>query len=77
MKIVARDAKQLNDIEWAALEALGDVVRYDGTAPEDVRERAAGAEILTDSETDSGQAEITADGLVMPPYAIVILGEAE
>ncbi len=37
----------------------------------------AGAEILTDIETDGGQAEITADGLVMPPYAIVILGEAQ
>ena len=46
MKIVALDALQLNDISWSAIEALGEVTRYDATAPEKVLERAAGAEAV-------------------------------
>ena len=34
LSIVALDALQLNDLDWSALEALGDVTRYDGTAPD-------------------------------------------
>ena len=46
MKIVALDALQLNDLDWSRLDSLGGVVRYDGTAPELVLERAAQAEAL-------------------------------
>ena len=46
MKIVALDALQLNDLDWSRLDSLGGVVRYDGTAPELVIERAAQAEAL-------------------------------
>lgn len=46
LSIVALDALQLNDLDWSALEALGDVTRYDGTAPEQVIARAENADIL-------------------------------
>ena len=46
MTIVALDALQLNDLDWSRLDSLGGVVRYDGTAPELVLERAAQAEAL-------------------------------
>ncbi len=46
LSIVALDALQLNDLDWSALEALGDVARHDGTAPEQVIARAENADIL-------------------------------
>lgn len=46
LSIVALDALQLNDLDWSALEALGDVTRYDNTQPEEVIERAAEADVL-------------------------------
>ena len=46
LSIVALDALQLNDLDWSALEALGDVTRYDGTSPEQVIARAENADIL-------------------------------
>ena len=46
LSIVALDALQLNDLDWSALEALGDVMRHDGTAPEQVIARAENADIL-------------------------------
>ena len=46
MKIVALDALQLNDLDWSALDPLGGAIRYDGTAQDQVLERAAGAEAL-------------------------------
>ncbi len=46
LSIVALDALQLNDLDWSALEALGDVTRHDGTAPEQVIARAENADIL-------------------------------
>ena len=46
LSIVALDALQLNDLDWSALEALGDVTRYDGTAPDQVLARAGDADVL-------------------------------
>lgn len=46
MKIAVLDGKQLNDLDWARLNALGKVEAYDSTAPELVVERAQGAECV-------------------------------
>lgn len=46
LSIVALDALQLNDLDWSAIEALGDVTRYDGTAPDQVLSRAKDADVL-------------------------------
>ena len=46
LSIVALDALQLNNLDWSALEALGDVTRYDGTAPDQVPARAGDADVL-------------------------------
>ena len=46
MKIAVLDGKQLNDLDWAKLSALGEVEKYDSTAPELVIERAQGAEAV-------------------------------
>ena len=46
MNIVALDAKQLNDMDWSALDALGGVTRYDATPEELVIGRAKDAEAL-------------------------------
>ena len=46
MKIAVLDGKQLNDLDWSKLNELGEVVKYDSTAPELVAERAAGAEAV-------------------------------
>ena len=48
MKIVVLDGYTLNpgDTPWDAVEALGDVVVYDRTQPDQVLERAGGANIL-------------------------------
>lgn len=48
MKIVVLDGHALNpgDLDWKALEALGEVKVYDRTALEQVVERAADAEVL-------------------------------
>ena len=46
MKIAVLDGKQLSDLDWSGLHELGEVVKYDSTAPELVVERAAGAEAV-------------------------------
>ncbi|MDO4164929.1 MAG: D-2-hydroxyacid dehydrogenase [Bacteroides sp.] len=48
MKIVALDGYAANpgDLSWDELKALGECVIYDRTAPSEVLERAAGAEIV-------------------------------
>ena len=43
MKIAVLDGKQLNDLNWSRLEAMGDVVKYDATPAEDTVGRAQGA----------------------------------
>ncbi len=53
MKIVVLDGAGLNpgDLSWEGLEALGEVTVYDHTAPEDVRARMAGADIILTNKT--------------------------
>lgn len=48
MKIVALDGYAANpgDLSWDELKALGECVIYDRTAPEEVLERAADAEVV-------------------------------
>lgn len=48
MKIVVLDgyAANPNDLSWDDLKALGECVIYDRTTPEEVLERAAGAEVI-------------------------------
>lgn len=53
MKIVVLDGYTLNpgDLTWIGLEALGEVIIYDRTAPEEILERSLGAEILLTNKT--------------------------
>lgn len=48
MKIVVLDGHTLNpgDLSWEAFEALGEVVVYDRSTPEEVEERAKGCDVL-------------------------------
>ena len=48
MKIVVLDGHTLNpgDLSWETFEALGEVVVYDRSTPEDVQERAKGCDVL-------------------------------
>lgn len=48
MKIVVLDGYTLNpdDLSWEELEELGECVVYDRTAPDQLRERAKGAQVL-------------------------------
>ena len=53
MKIVILDGFAANpgDISWEGLKALGECTIYDRTAPEEVLERSAGAEVIPVSYT--------------------------
>jgi glycerate dehydrogenase len=53
MKIVVLDGFALNpgDLDWAGLEALGDVTVYDRTAAEQIVARSEGAEVLLTNKT--------------------------
>ncbi|MDR0746176.1 MAG: D-2-hydroxyacid dehydrogenase [Mediterranea sp.] len=53
MKIVLLDGYTLNpgDLSWNELNALGECTIYDRTAPKEVLERAAGADILLTNKT--------------------------
>lgn len=53
MKIVVLDGFSLNpgDLSWEPLEALGDVTIYDRTSPEEILERAQGAQIVLTNKT--------------------------
>lgn len=53
MKIVVLDGYCLNpgDLDWSALKALGEVTTYDRTLPEQLLERAEGAEVLLTNKT--------------------------
>lgn len=62
MKIVVLDGYCLNpgDLSWSGLEALGEVVVYERTAPEQVFERAAGASALLTNKTVLGAEALAA-----------------
>lgn len=53
MKIIALDGHTLNpgDLDWGALEQLGELTVYDRTPQDEVVERAQGAEILITNKT--------------------------
>lgn len=60
MKIVVLDGYTVNpgDISWEEISGQGDFVCYDRTAPEDVVERAADAEIILTNKVVIGREEI-------------------
>lgn len=62
MKIVVLDGYAANpgDLCWDELQALGECVIYDRTSPEEVLERAAGAEILLTNKTALRARHLTA-----------------
>lgn len=64
MKMVCLDGYTLNpgDNPWTPVETLGDLVVYDRTPPEDIVERAQGAEVLLTNKTP-----LTADTLAQLP----------
>lgn len=64
MKIVALDGYAANpgDLSWDELKALGECVIYDRTAPEEVLERAADAEVML-----TNKVVITADMMAALP----------
>ncbi|WP_455671552.1 D-2-hydroxyacid dehydrogenase [Phocaeicola sp.] len=53
MKIVVLDGYGLNpgDLSWKGMEALGDLTVYDRTAPDELMERSADAEVLITNKT--------------------------
>lgn len=53
MKIVVLDGYGLNpgDLSWEGMQALGEFTVYDRTAPAELLERAAGAEVLITNKT--------------------------
>lgn len=84
MKIVVLDGYSSNpgDLGWARLEQLGDLTIHDRTAPEDLLERAAGAEILLtnktslDRQTISRLPELRYIGVLATGYNVVDLAAA-
>ena len=64
MKIVVLDGYGLNpgDLSWKGMEALGELTVYDRTAPDELMERSAGAEVLITNKT-----VITAENMAALP----------
>lgn len=60
MRIVILDAYGANpgDLSWERLKALGEVIVYDRTKPEDTVARAAGAEVVLTNKVVIGRTEI-------------------
>ena len=85
MKIVVLDGYAANpgDLSWDGLKALGECVIYDRTAPEDVIERAKGAEvILTNkvaitSEHMAALPDLKYIGVVATGYNIIDIAAAK
>ena len=65
MKIVVLDGYGLNpgDLSWNSMEALGDMVVYERTSPDDLLNRAEGADALITNKTI-----ITAEHISMLPH---------
>lgn len=62
MKIVVLDGYAANpgDLPWEGLKALGECTVYDRTAPEDVLERATGAEVILTNKVVINEEHMTA-----------------
>jgi len=84
MKIVILDAKALNpgDLSWSDFEALGNVTVYQKTAPDEVTERAKGAEIVITNKVVIGKKEMDLlpdckyIGILATGYNVVDIEEA-
>jgi glycerate dehydrogenase len=61
MKIVVWDGYTVNpgDMSWDELKTLGEVTIYDKTSPDEVTERAKGAEIILSNKVVIGEAEMS------------------
>lgn len=85
MKIVVLDGYGLNpgDLSWEPLKALGETEIYEYTAPEEVAERIAGAQIAVTNKTVLGAKEMDAApglryiGVLATGYNVVDLSEAK
>lgn len=85
MKIVILDGYAANpgDLSWDELKSLGDCIIYERTAPEEVLERAAGAEILLtnkvalDAQTLYALPELKYIGVMATGYNIVDVDAAK
>lgn len=85
MKIVALDGYAANpgDLSWNELKALGECTIYERTAPEEVLERAAGAEIVLtnkvvlNAETIAALPELKYIGVLATGYNIVDIAAAK
>ncbi len=84
MKIVVLDGHTLNpgDLDWNPLEELGDCSIYARTAPQQVAERAAGAEIVLtnkaplDAETLAALPDLKYIGVLATGYNVIDLDAA-
>lgn len=85
MKMVVLDGYALNpgDISWEALQAMGELVVYDRTADNQIRERAAGATILFTNKTPITASTIQSlpalryIGVLATGYNVVDVGAAQ
>lgn len=85
MKIVALDGYAANpgDLSWDELKNIGECTIYDRTSPEEVLERAAGAEIVLtnkvvlDADTIAALPELKYIGVLATGYNIVNVAAAK
>lgn len=85
MKIVALDGYAANpgDLSWNELKNIGECTIYDRTSPEEVLERAAGAEIVLtnkvvlDADTIAALPELKYIGVLATGYNIVDVAAAK
>ena len=85
MKIVILDAKALNpgDLSWDDFKTLGDVDVYQKTSPDEVIERAKGAEIIITNKVVIGKAEMEQlpdckyIGVLATGYNVIDIAEAK
>ena len=84
MKIVVLDGYTLNpgDLSWDALKEIGELTVYNRTAPDEVPERAGGAEILftnkvvLNAETIRSLPELKYIGVLATGYNVVDIDAA-
>lgn len=85
MKTVILDAKALNpgDLSWDDFKTLGELVVYEKTAPDEVVERAKGAEIVITNKVVIGKSEMEQlpeckyIGVLATGYNVVDIEEAK
>ncbi|MCH2210739.1 MAG: D-2-hydroxyacid dehydrogenase [Fuerstiella sp.] len=84
MRIVVLDGSTLNpgDLSWSKLEQLGEVAFYNRTAPQEICERAAGADailvnkLVISAETIQALPDLRYIGVTATGYNIVDIDEA-